>query len=110
METDLPAGHDVVLLANVVHYFLPQQNVELAKRVRAVVEPGAGLILVDWWTDPAHTQPLPATLMAGEFLAQVGGDVYSEQEMRTWLDQAGWQPVERLPLAGPQSAIVGEAV
>jgi SAM-dependent methyltransferase len=110
MENDLPAGHDVVLLANVVHYFLPQQNVELAKRVRAAVEPGARLILVDWWTDPAHTQPLPAALMAGEFLAQVGGDVYSEQEMRTWLDQAGWQPVERLPLAGPQSAIVGEAV
>jgi hypothetical protein len=110
MENDLPGGHDVVLLANIVHYFLPQQNVELVGRVRAAVEPGARLLLVDWWTDPAHTQPLPAALMAGEFLAQVGGDVYSEQEMHAWLAQTGWQPVERLPLAGPQSAIVAEAV
>jgi SAM-dependent methyltransferase len=110
VEDDLPGGHDVVLLANIVHYFRPQQNVELVRRVRAAVEPGARLLLVDWWTDPAHTQPLPAALMAGEFLAQVGGDVYSEQEMHAWLAQTGWQPVERLPLAGPQSAIVAQAV
>ncbi|MBV8943686.1 MAG: methyltransferase domain-containing protein [Solirubrobacterales bacterium] len=110
MESDLPGGHDVVLLANIIHYFLPRQNVELVKRVRAAVEPGARLLLVDWWTDPGHTQPLPAALMAGEFLANVGGDVYSEEEMHGWLAQAGWRPLERLPLAGPQSAIVAQAV
>src|SRR5262249_39069648 len=26
---DLPAGHDAVILANVVHYFLPERNLEL---------------------------------------------------------------------------------
>jgi hypothetical protein len=81
MESDLPTGHDVVLLANIIHYFLPEQNIELVGRVRAAVEPGARLLLVDWWTDPTHTQPVPAALMAGEFLANVGGDVYSEDEM-----------------------------
>jgi len=48
--------------------------------------------------------------MAGEFLANVGGDVYSEVEMNGWLAQAGWRRLERLPLAGPQSAIVAEAI
>jgi hypothetical protein len=48
--------------------------------------------------------------MAGEFLAHVGGDVYSEEEMNAWLEQAGWRPLERVPLAGPQSAIVAEAI
>jgi chemotaxis methyl-accepting protein methylase len=110
MENDLPRGHDVALLANIIHYFLPEQNIELVGRVRAAVEPGARLLLVDWWTDPGHTQPLPAALMAGEFLANVGGDVYSEEEMNAWLEQAGWRPLERLPLAGPQSAIVAEAI
>jgi hypothetical protein len=79
-------------------------------RVRTAVEPGARLLLVDWWTDPTHTQPLATALMAGEFLAQVGGDVYSEEEMNSWLAETGWRPVETLPLAGPQSAIVAEAV
>lgn len=110
MESDLPAGHDIVLLANIIHYFLPEQNVKLIERVRAAVEPGARLLLVDWWTDPTHTQPMPAALMAGEFLVNVGGDVYSEDEMRAWLAEADWRPIDRLPLAGPQSAIIAEAV
>src|SRR5919204_3137288 len=105
IESDLPAGHDVVLLANIIHYFIPPQIVEFLRRVRAAVEPEARLLLVDWWTDPTHTRPLPAALMAGEFLANVGGDVYSEEEMHAWLAEAGWRPVERLPLAGPQSVI-----
>ena len=109
-ESGLPAGHDVVLLANVIHYYSPEQNVELVGRIRSSVEPGARLLLVDWWTDPSHTQPLPAALMAGEFLANVGGDVYSGEEMCAWLAQAGWRTIETLPLAGPQSAIVAEAV
>src|SRR5581483_17542 len=78
---DLPGGHDVVLLANVIHYCLPDQVVALARRIRAVVEPEARFIVVDFWTDPTHSQPVPAALMAGEFLTMVGGDVYSEQEM-----------------------------
>jgi hypothetical protein len=48
--------------------------------------------------------------MAGEFLAHVGGDVYSDEEMNSWLAEKGWRPVQKLPLAGPQSAIVAEAV
>jgi hypothetical protein len=47
--------------------------------------------------------------MAGEFLANIGGDVYSEEEMRAWLTRTGWRPLERLPLAGPQSVIIAEA-
>jgi O-methyltransferase domain len=108
-EDELPGGHDAVLLANVIHYFLPERNVELVRRIRAAVEPGTRLLLVDFWTDPTHTQPLPAVLMAAEFLTQVGGDVYSEEEMNGWLTEAAWRPVNKLPLAGPISVIVAEA-
>jgi hypothetical protein len=38
-EDELPGGHDAVLLANLVHYFLPERNIELVRRVRAAVEP-----------------------------------------------------------------------
>jgi len=99
-----------VLAANIVHYFLPRKVAEFVGRIRAAVEPNARLLLVDWWTDPTHTEPLGAALMAGEFLAHVGGDVYSEEEMNSWLAETGWRPLEKLPLAGPVSTIVAEAV
>jgi hypothetical protein len=110
MQDDLPGEHDLVLAANIVHYFVPRQVIDFVSRIRGAVDPGARLLLVDFWTDPTHTEPLAAALMAGEFLAHVSGDVYSAEEMNAWLAQTEWRPVERLPLVGPMSAIVAEAV
>lgn len=105
----IPEGHDVVLLANVMHLLAPEQSVALLRRTRARVPDGARLLLVDFWTDATHTQPLFTALMAGEFLVHTGvGDVYSEEEGRQWLEQTGWRPLERKPLAGPVSVIVAE--
>lgn len=110
MNDDLPAGHDVFLVANLVHYWSPDDNVSLLRRVRRAAEPGARLLLADFWTDPTHTRPLHAALMAGEFAVHLrDGDVYSVDEARGWLSQAGWRFLEHLPLGGPQSVIVAEA-
>ncbi|HWC11145.1 MAG TPA: methyltransferase [Acidimicrobiales bacterium] len=107
---DLPAGHDAFLLANLVHYWSPETNVALLRRVRKAAAPGGRLLLADFWTDPTHTQPVQAALMAGEFAVHLGdGDVYSVDEVRAWLPETGWRFVEHLPLAGPQSLVVAEA-
>jgi SAM-dependent methyltransferase len=106
----IPAGDDVFLVANVVHVLSPEQNLNLLRRVREVATPKARFLLVDFWTNPAHTDPLFAALMAGEFLVVGGnGDVYSVEEGRAWLEQTGWQFVEHRPLAGPASLVVAEA-
>jgi hypothetical protein len=85
--------------------------VALLKSIRASVGGSARLLLADLWTDPIYTQPAPAALMSGEFLVFSGeGQSYSETDARHWLDQAGWQMIERKPLAGPASLIVAEAI
>ena len=49
--------------------------------------------------------------VAGEFLVIAGhGDVYSDVEVRGWLQETGWRPVETKPLAGPTSLLVAEAI
>jgi SAM-dependent methyltransferase len=107
---DLPDGHDTVLLANVVHLFGRERNGDLLRRARRTVADGARLLLVDFWTDPTHTEPGMAALLAGEFLLVTGeGDVYSVEEMRDMLAAAGWALVEHRPLAGPQTLIVAAA-
>jgi O-methyltransferase involved in polyketide biosynthesis len=107
---DLPAGYDVFLLANLIHYFSPEQNHDLLSCVRRAARPGSVLLLADFWTNPAHTQPRHAALMAGEFAVHVRtGDVYSAAEARTWLDRTGWRFTGHRPLAGPQSLIIAEA-
>ena len=44
------------------------------------------MLIADFWTDPTHTQPLPAALMAGEFAE--------------WLAATGWRLIGHAPLAG----------
>jgi ubiquinone/menaquinone biosynthesis C-methylase UbiE len=107
----LPQGHDALIVANTVHVFSAAHNVELMRKMRAGVEPGARLLLADLWTDPTHTQPPGAALMSGEFLVIAGeGQAYSEEEAGEWLRQTGWRKLERRPLAGLASLIIAEAV
>lgn len=111
LKDPLPTGHDAVLLAHVVHVLVPERNLELFRRARQAVAQGARLLIVDFWTNPTHTEPLFAALMAGEFLVVGGnGDVYSVDEGRSWLEQSGWRYVEHKPLDGPATLLVAEAV
>jgi len=110
LQDALPGGHDVFLLANIIHYWSPARNRELLKSVRASAERGASLLLADFWTNATHTEPLMAALMAGEFAAHVKeGDVYSLDEVRQWLTETGWRFREHRALAGPVSVVVAEA-
>ncbi len=71
--------------------------------------PGRACCSVDFWTNPTHTKPLFAALMAGEWLMGRGeGDVYSEDEMCDLLTVTGWRMIGRRPLTGPASLIVAE--
>jgi SAM-dependent methyltransferase len=110
MTGDLPTGYDVFLVANLMHYWSPEQNRELLERIRGAAGSDAHLLLADFWTDPTHTQPVVAALMAGEFaLLLRNGDVYSAQEVRDWLSDTGWTFVDHQVLAGPVSLISAHA-
>jgi hypothetical protein len=110
MADALPPGYDVFLVANLIHYWSPDENRALLRRVRSAADAGSSLLLADFWTDPTHTQPVQAALMAGEFAAHLRhGDVYSVEEVQGWLDETGWRFIQHAPLAGPQSLVVAEA-
>jgi ubiquinone/menaquinone biosynthesis C-methylase UbiE len=111
MSEPLPTGYDAFLLANLIHYWSPEDNHTLLRRLRAAAEPGSHLLLADFWTNATHTEPLHAALMAAEFAAHLrDGDVYSVDEIRTWLGDTGWRFITHTPLAGPQSLVVAEAI
>lgn len=108
---DLPCVHDAVVLANIIHLFSPETNQLLLNRIRKAVNVGARLLVVDFWTNVTHTEPVFAALMAAEFQIFSGeGDVYSVEEMSGWLATNQWRLLEHQPLAGAASLIIAEAV
>jgi phospholipid N-methyltransferase len=110
LSDKIPADHDAIIVANVVHVLTTEQNQELLRRVREASGCGTRLLLVDLWTNSTHTDPLFAALMAGEFLVVGGnGDVYSVEEGKQWLERTGWRLIEHMPVVGAASMLVGEA-
>jgi cyclopropane fatty-acyl-phospholipid synthase-like methyltransferase len=80
-KDSIPEGYDAVIIANIVHCFTADRVIYLLRRVREHVPTEARILLVDFRTDPTHTRPVFAALMAGEFLLTPGGgDVYSVNE------------------------------
>ena len=105
----IPEGYDVFLISNIMHLSLPEKNIALLKRVRAASSAGARVLLVDFWTNAARTEPAYAALVAAEFQIVSGeGDVYPVDTVFEWLKEAGFTPVEHQALAGAASLIVGE--
>lgn len=83
---------------------------DVLTRSRKAVEPGTRLLLVDYWIDPTHTEPVIAALMAGEFaVSSEDGDVYSLAEGREWLARTGWRFLAHEQLSGAKSVVVAEA-
>jgi hypothetical protein len=106
----IPEGDDACILAHVLHTLSVDHILETLANLRKCMGPGTRLLLVDILTDPSHTQPPAAALMAGEFLVMSReGDVYSEQEMSGWLRQTGWTTLGLEPLNGSTSLLVAEA-
>jgi hypothetical protein len=102
-----PSDHDAVMIANVMHLLSPEHNLELLRRIRKYAPDEARLLLVDFWTDATHTQPVFAALMAGAFLLRTGeGDVYSDEDVHSWLQASGWRALERRDLGSRASVIV----
>lgn len=108
-EDPIPGDHDAILLANILHNFPPDQASELLRRVRQAAPAGARLFVFEPWTNPERTEPVMAALLSGQLFLESGGEVYSVEQGRRWLEQTGWQVVGDRSVAGPFSVLIGEA-
>jgi ubiquinone/menaquinone biosynthesis C-methylase UbiE len=109
-RSPIPEGHDACIIANVLHTLSRDHILEMFTNLRRHMRAGARLLLIDLFTNPSHTEPTLAALMAGEFLVMTSeGDVYSEQEVCEYLRQTGWKALERKALSGPSDLLVAEA-
>jgi O-methyltransferase/methyltransferase family protein len=108
LKDALPGGHDVHLLAHVLHCCSVEQNLTVLTRAAQAAPAGGRLLIVEFFLDSGGTSPVAATLISGEFLMNTFGVSYTLDEVKSWLPAAGWRPIEHLPLAGPVSVLIAE--
>ena len=105
---ELPAGFDVVLLANLLSMASEETNQALFRRLYDLLPDGGAVILSGWILDDSRTSPLIPVLFCLEDINWQAPDVErSASTYKEWLAAAGFVRVERRMYCPPTSMIVG---
>lgn len=100
----LGAGYDIVLAFNIVHGFDHAANQKLVERVRAALNPGGLLVVLDQLKDAGGRTALAkltTSFMALNLMHSAGGTAYSFDEVRGWGNRAGFTGAELKKLRAP---------
>lgn len=94
LRDELPPGHDLVFLSNVIHGEDEDTNRALMRKVYAALAPGGRLMIKDHVTDESGTSPALAAIFSIAMLLFTRGRDYAYAEIRDWLTAAGFNRVE----------------
>jgi len=98
---ELPTGCDMALLSAIIHQNGPEQNLELYRKVYRALEPGGALLIRDHIMDESRTRPKGGVIFALNMLVNTeSGDTYTFEEVRSHLEQAGFEQVRGLRTGG----------
>ena len=98
----LPGGHDVALLAAILHDWDEATGRMLLAKCHAALPPGGVLLICELLLDDDRTGPPPAALMGLNRLVETErGRAYTAAQYRSWLLDAGFREVTRVPCKSP---------
>ncbi len=93
---------DHVTIFGALHQESPEQIVAILKRAHRALKPGGHIHILDVMTDETHTSPKFSALFAVNMaLTTTNGWVFSDAELKGWLQEAGFTPGETRPVPPP---------
>jgi SAM-dependent methyltransferase len=97
LTDDLGTGYDVALVFNIVHGLTPEANLDLFRKIKASLNPGGQLVILEQLTGVA---PLPLMdtvvhILSVSFFHVLGGQVYTFEDISGWLREAGFRDIRR---------------
>ncbi len=94
---DLPSGHDLVFISAIIHQNNPIQNLDLYQKVFRALISGGRVVIRDHIMDVNRTEPQEGAIFAVNMLVgSDGGATYTFGEIKTGLEQAGFQRISLL--------------
>ena len=95
-------AYDAVTIFGALHQESPAQIVDILKRAKRALKPGGRLLVLDMMTDATHAAPKFSALFAVNMaLTTANGWVFSDEELKGWMREAGFEPGETRPVPPP---------
>ncbi|HYI11612.1 MAG TPA: methyltransferase [Thermoanaerobaculia bacterium] len=110
-DASFGSGYDVVLLMSVVHGHLPDENIELLRKVAAALKPGGQMVILEQLAGGKKKTAVNAgTAFNRVFSLNLfhlqGGQTYSYEEIVRWLREAGFRKPRKVKLSPGDSLVM----
>ena len=106
-DVDLGFGYDLVVVANFIHHFDTETNIEFLKRVRAALAPGGRLAVIEFIPNEDRVSPPTAAAFSLTMLGAVpDGDAYTFKEIAAMVTSAGFKDPRLVELPPTPSRMV----
>jgi len=106
----IPGTYDVVFLSNIIHGEDDEENRRLMAKLFSNLEPGGRVIVKDHILDETRANPpVGAIFSLLMLLTTAGGRCYSFNEIKTWMERAGFSRIQQIDLPHPltSSLVIG---
>lgn len=103
--------YQMVFLSNIIHAESGEQNERLTAKLYACLDRGGKIVIKDHILDDTLAHPPAGAIFALLMLLTTEhGRCYSSNEVRRWLEKAGFQRVREIPLPPPltSSLVIGD--
>ena len=107
LEADFGNGYDVATLGHILHSEGEERSRQLLKKTLRSLKSGGIIAIAEWLVNDRRTEPLPALMFAVNMLVNTDkGDTFSYNEIKSWLEEAGFKKVRKLEAPGPSPLVL----
>jgi len=106
-EADFGRGYDIATLGHILHSEGEERSRQLLKKTFGALKSGGTIAIAEWLVNDERTEPLPSLMFAVQMLVNTEkGDTFSFNEIKGWLQEAGFKKVRKLEAPGPSPLVL----
>ncbi|MBW6537260.1 MAG: hypothetical protein K0B11_19790 [Mariniphaga sp.] len=105
---ELPKGFDLIFLSAIIHSNSYETNRKLVRKCFDSLNSNGRIVIQDWVLNDAKTKPPQGTVFSINMLVGTEeGDCYSENEIKSWYENAGFTDVHKVDLDSGLAQMIG---
>ncbi len=107
LAANFGSDYDIATLGHILHSEGEERSRQLLKKTFRALKSGGVIAIAEWLVNDDRTEPLPSLMFAVQMLVNTEkGDTFSFNEIKKWLEEAGFKKVRKLEAPGPSPLIL----
>ena len=107
LEADFGSGYDIATLGHILHSEGEERSRKLLKKTAPALKSGGTIAIGEWLVNDERTEPLNGLMFAVNMLVNTErGDTFSFNEIKGWLEEAGFKNARTLEAPGPSPLVL----